>query len=270
VGVDRPVDPIEAGLSLSVERDRPHHRHQPQERERRPRLAAWAEQPLDGEQQQRHHQVELLLGRERPAAAHPALPVVGEEGQVRADPLPLPQREREERHPGEVERPDPQSAPEQEAWHVQGARPLELPLQLAADEEAGEDEEQVDPRPAVTEEGEAPDARGDQLRPGDGEVVADHQDDGRRAQGIERGEGSGRRDEQRPERTPRPALLRRIATADALAHARRGRWVAERDGANPRGRAGADRRLPDGAMSPGEPSRLRRGRRGGPRRARRR
>ena len=223
MGVDRPVDPVEPGLAGSMERHRAYHRHQGQQPERDPRLTAPAEEPLDREEEQRDDQVELLLGGERPAAAHLTLGVVGEEDQVWPEAVPLPKREGDERHPGEVQRPDAQSPAEQEAGDLHRPGPLQLALELPADEEAGEDEEEVHPGPSIAKEDQAPARRGHELRAADRQVVADDEDDRRGSKRIERGKRPGWGHEQRPECPPRP-LPGSWTLPGALAHAHARSW----------------------------------------------
>ena len=72
----------------------------------------------------------------------------------------------------------------------------ELALELPADEKPGEDEEEVDPGPAVPEEGEPPHRGRGQLGASHREVIPDHQHDGRGAQSVERWEGAGWRNDE--------------------------------------------------------------------------
>jgi len=196
MGVNGSVDLLETRLTAAVQRHRANHRHQREEHEGNPRLSPGPEGPLDAEEEQRDDEVELLFGGERPSAAHLSLDVVGQEREVRPDAVPLPEGEREERDPGEVQRPDPHPSSKEEPRHVHRVTALQLPLELPSDEEAGEDEEQVDAGPAVPEEREPPDRGRGQLGAADGEVIADHQDDGGGPERVEGRKGAGWRDDE--------------------------------------------------------------------------
>src|SRR4030095_9330905 len=105
--------------------------------------------------------------------------------------------------------------------------PLQLLRHLTADEEAAQDEEQIDAGPAVLKERRVPRTGWGELRAHRGPVVANDQDDGCRAQQVQRRNGGGWRHEQRTERAPWPTTF--VLLARAPVHARwRGCGVRKR------------------------------------------
>ena len=103
---------------------------------------------------------------------------------------------RVEREDREVDRPDAQSATQEEAADADVTRLVPFPPQLAPDEVSAEDEEEVDPGPSVIED-EVPLRRSrdsPRLRVLlDGPVMKDHEEDRHAAQRVERCDVASRR-----------------------------------------------------------------------------
>ena len=134
--------------------------------------------------------------------------VIGEERQVRPPPAgqaitPAGRLHRHEDEHGEIERPNPEAAPDYEALRVDDAALLHLAPELLPDEVSAQHEKQIDADPAVGDERQpGKDVRGAaELQVGSGAEVERHdQEDRARPQEVEGSDLSLRGTAQVPQR----------------------------------------------------------------------
>ena len=167
-----------------------------QRRDQRGDAGAKFEHLRAGEKRERSENLQLLFGRERPAAFYASRDVIREERPV--TPLVRPRRRERgrENHDQKIERPNAKSATQDEPAHVDRVRSLELLPRLTADQESAEDEEEVDASPTELEYRTFEEVRvaGELLLPKLAEVTGDHHQDRDCAQCVERGDLARGRD----------------------------------------------------------------------------